>query len=306
MTTAARPQAEALTTFLDPAALSRIGNLELLARTVVEGFITGLHRSPHLGMSIDFAEHRQYTPGDDIRRIDWRLWARTDRYYLKQFEADTNTNFTVLLDVSKSMSFSSGPVSKLDYGKFLAACLAYFSHSQRDRVGLVTFDSDVVEFVPPSAKHLPVVLHALSRAKAERQGSLDAPMRRLSEHFRRRSMILLISDLYHEPSHVVEALGHLRNRGNDLMIFHILDRAELEFPYDDAQSFEDMETGEKLPIIPDMLREQYRTMIRDHVATLTSRLGEQRIDYALFDTSRPLDFALFDYLARRERLMRVR
>jgi uncharacterized protein (DUF58 family) len=295
-----------LTTFLDPAALSRIGNLELLARTVVEGFINGLHHSPHLGMSLDFAEHRSYMPGDDIRRIDWRLYARTDRFYIKEFEADTNTNFSVLLDVSASMRYGSGAVTKLDYARYLAACLAYFSHGQRDRVGLVTFDSDIVDVVPPSAKHLPAVLHAIARARAEREGNLEAPLRKLSEQFRRRSMILLISDLYAEPDAVLDALRYLRQRGNDVMVIHVLDPAELEFPFDEAGTFEDLETGEQLPVVPDYLREQYRAMIRAHIAELGRRMGEQEMDYAMFDTSRPLDYALFDFLSKRQRLMRVR
>ncbi|HEY9517010.1 MAG TPA: DUF58 domain-containing protein [Gemmatimonadaceae bacterium] len=295
-----------LTTFLDPATLSRIGNLELLARTVVEGFINGLHRSPHLGMSLDFAEHRAYMPGDDIRRIDWRLYARTDRFYLKEFEADTNTNFSVLLDVSASMSYGSGPVTKLDYARFLAACLAYFSHGQRDRVGLATFDHEIVDFVAPSAKHLPAVLHAIARARAIRPGNLEAPLRKLSEHFRRRSMIVLLSDLYVEPARVLEALRHLRQRGSDVMVMHVLDPAELEFSFDDAGTFQDLETGERIPIVPERLREQYQRMIRAHIAELGARLGEQGMDYAMFDTSRPLDYALFDFLSKRQRLMRVR
>ncbi|MGD8895518.1 MAG: DUF58 domain-containing protein, partial [Acidobacteriota bacterium] len=156
--------------FLDPKVLARIENLELLARTVVEGFINGLHRSPYLGRSVDFAEHRAYMPGDDIRRIDWRLFARTDRYYVKEFEADSNSNFLVLLDVSRSMQFSSHGISKLDYGRYLAACLTHFAHKQRDRVGLVTFDEDVVDFVPPSAKHREAVLHALDRLEGGGRG----------------------------------------------------------------------------------------------------------------------------------------
>ncbi|HET7565463.1 MAG TPA: DUF58 domain-containing protein [Gemmatimonadaceae bacterium] len=295
-----------VTTFLDPATLSRIGNLELVARTVVEGFINGLHRSPHLGMSLDFAEHRAYMPGDDIRRIDWRLYARTDRFYIKEFEADTNTNFSILLDISASMNYGTGAVTKLDYARYLAACLAYFTHGQRDRVGLVTFDADIVEYVPPSAKHLSAVLHTIARARAERPGNLQAPLRKLAEHFRRRSMILLISDLYAEPDVVLDALQQLRQRGNDVMVVHVLDPAELEFPFEEAGMFEDLETGERIPLVPERLREQYRTMIRAHIAELGRRLGEHAMDYAMFDTSRPLDYALFDFLSKRERLMRVR
>ena len=147
--------------FIDPKVLARIDNLELVARTVVDGFISGLHRSPYLGLSIDFAEHRAYMPGDDIRRIDWRVFGRTDRFYVKEFEADTNANFSVVLDISRSMEFGNAGLTKLEYAKFLAASLTYLSNRQRDRVGLVTFDTDIVDIVPPSAKHLEVVLHTL-------------------------------------------------------------------------------------------------------------------------------------------------
>ena len=292
--------------FLDPAVLARIGNLELVARTVVEGFLGGLHRSPHLGTSIDFAEHRQYMPGDDIRRIDWRLYGRVDRFYIKEYEADTNTNFNVLLDVSKSMSFASGDVTKLDYARTLAACLAYFSNQQRDRVGLITYDEDIIEIVPPSAKHLPNVLHALARAKPERAGNIERVFRKLAEQFKRRSMLLVISDFYEDPTKILDAFAQLRGRGNDLMAMHILDTAELEFPYDGATSFEDIETGERIPVIPEYLREQYRTMIREHIARIEKLCGDQGVDYWMFDTSMPLDYALFGFLSRRQFLTRVR
>ena len=185
--------------FVDPEGPRADQDLELLARTVVDGFINGLHRAPYFGASIDFAEHRGYVAGDDIRRVDWRLFARTDRYYVKQYEADTNANFSVLLDVSQSMGFASRGVSKLEYGCYLAACLAYLAHRQRDRVGIVTFDSDIVTHVPPSAKHFNVLLHTLDRAKAERPGDLAAPLNKIAEHFKRRSIVVLISDFYEEP-----------------------------------------------------------------------------------------------------------
>lgn len=309
-------------TLLDPTVLARIGDLELLARTVVEGFVNGLHRSPHLGSSTDFAEHRAYMPGDDIRGIDWRLYARSDRYYVKQFEADTNANFVVLLDVSPSMRYRGategpGSVSKLDYGCYLAAALSYFSSTQRDRVGLATFDEDIVEYVPPSAKHLRLVLHALERTAhgAEPDGvpgaplrasTLDAPLRKLTESLRRRSIVLLISDVYEEPDAVLSALANVRGRGNDLIVFHLLDRSELEFPFADATNFVDIETGDRMPVIPDYLRAQYRQVVAEHTATLGRRMREQRIDYALFDTSKPLDQALFTYLLARERFSTTR
>jgi uncharacterized protein (DUF58 family) len=245
-------------------------------------------------------------PGDDIRRIDWRLYGRVDRYYIKEYEADTNTNFNVLLDVSKSMGFGSGALTKLDYARTLAACLAYFSNQQRDRVGLITFDEDVLEIVPPSAKHLPNVLHALARAKPARGGNIEAVFRKLAEQFKRRSMLLVISDFYEEPTKILDAFAQLRGRGNDLMAMQVLDKAELEFPYDGATSFEDMETGERIPVIPEYLRDQYRQMIRAHVEKIEKLCVDQGVDYELFDTSMPLDYALFAFLSRRQFLTRVR
>src|SRR6476660_1126035 len=292
--------------FVDPQVLARIRNLELLARTVVDGFINGLHRAPYFGASIDFAEHRGYVPGDDIRRVDWRLYARTDKYFVKQYEADTNTNFSVLLDVSKSMGFTSGGVSKLEYSCFLAACLAYLAHRQRDRVGLITFDDDIVNYIPVSAKHFNVVLHTLDRSKPERAGNLITPITKMAEHFKRRSVLALISDFYEEPDVILEAIKPLRFLGNDLLVFHVLDPAEIEFAYDDASSFQDLESGEQIPVVPEALAEQYRALMQEHITALTTKFSEQRIDYTPLNTSQPLDFALFTYLSNRERLMRVR
>jgi uncharacterized protein (DUF58 family) len=292
--------------FVDPKVLARIGNLELLARNIVDGFINGLHRAPFFGASIDFAEHRGYVAGDDIRRVDWRLYARTDRYYVKQYDADTNTNFTILFDISRSMSFSSGGVTKLEYGSYLAACLAYLAQRQRDRVGIVTFDEDIVTHVPASAKHFDIVLHTLDRAKAERPGHLSAPLTRMAEHFKRRGILLLISDFYDEPGSILDALKPLVFLGNDVIVFHVLDPQEISFDYKDASSFQDIENGEQAPVVPDSFRDQYRKLIREHIDTLTRKFSEQRIDYALLNTSEPLDRALFSYLSSRERLIRVR
>jgi uncharacterized protein (DUF58 family) len=292
--------------FIDPAVLSRIGNLELLARHVVEGFINGLHRAPYFGASIDFAEHRGYVAGDDIRRVDWRLFARTDRYYVKQYEADTNTNLNILFDISRSMAFASKGVSKLEYASYIAACLAYLAHRQRDRVGIVTFDADLVTHVPPSAKHFDVVLQTLDRARAERPGNLGVPLNKMAEHFRRRGLLVLISDFYEEPDAVLDAIKPLRFLGNDLIVFHVLDPAEIEFGFEDASSFEDLESGEQVPVVPESLRAEYRQMIQAHIAALTTKFSEHRIDYTLLNTSEPLDRALFSYLSSRERLLRVR
>jgi uncharacterized protein (DUF58 family) len=292
--------------FVDPRILARIGNLELLAKSVVDGFINGLHRAPFFGASIDFAEHRQYVAGDDIRRVDWKLWARTDRYYVKQYEADTNTNFTILFDISRSMKFSSGGVTKLEYGAFLGACLGYLATRQRDRVGIITFDEDIVTHVPPSAKHFDMVLHTLDRAKAERPGHLSAPLHKMAEHFKRRGIVLLISDFYDEPDAILDAIKPLKFLGNDLIVFHVLDPQEITFDYEDASAFEDLESREQVPVVPQSFRAQYRALIQEHVAALQTKFSEQRIDYALLNTSEPLDRALFSYLSSREKMMRVR
>jgi uncharacterized protein (DUF58 family) len=292
--------------FLDPKVLARIDNLELLARTVVEGFINGLHRSPYLGHSVDFAEHRAYMPGDDIRRVDWRLFARTDRFYVKEFEADSNSNFVVLLDTSRSMGFASHDVSKLDYGRYLAACLTHFAHKQRDRVGLVAFDEDVVEFVPPSAKHRETVLRTLDRIEARRRGELRMPLRKTAQAIRRRGIFVLVSDLYEDPDAALRAIRDLAHRGSDVIVFHVLDPAEVHLSDDAPASYEDLETGERMPVVPDYVREEYRQLVAEHLAALEQRLGENRIDYFLIETNRPLDEALFHYLMRRQRFDRVR
>jgi uncharacterized protein (DUF58 family) len=291
---------------VDPVVLARVGNLELVARSVVDGFINGMHRSPYFGASVDFAEHRGYTTGDDIRRVDWKLFGRTDRFYIKEYEADTNANFAVLLDVSKSMGFGSRGITKLEYGRILTACLTYLVHRQRDRVGFAAFDDDIVEFVPPSAKHMDVTLHVLDRLKSTKPGSLAAPMKKLAEVFARRGVLVLVSDLYEDPQAVLEAISPLRFRGHDLIVFHLLDPAEIEFDYDQASAFEDLESGEQIPIVPEALAEQYRSLVREHSDALRSKCSELRIDYQLLNTRTSLDQALFDYLSMREQLSRVR
>ena len=292
--------------FVDPKVLSRIKDLSLVARWVVDGIINGMHRAPHFGASIDFAEHRGYVAGDDIRRLDWRLFARTDRYFIKQYEADTNANFSVLMDVSRSMGFASQGVSKLEYGSYLAACLAYLSHKQRDRVGIITFDEDVVTHVPSSAKHFNTLLHTLHNAQPQRPGRLLEVLAKVAEHFKRRSIVALISDLYENPSDLVDTLKPYRAMGNDLVVFHVLDPAEIEFPYTEASRFQDLESGEEVPVVPEVFAKQYRQMMQEHINALTAKCSEARIDYVQMNTANPLDAALFTYLGNRERLMRVR
>lgn len=289
-----------------PEVLARIDNLEILARTVVEGFLNGLHRSIYLGLSLDFAEHRPYMPGDDIRRIDWRLFGRTDRHYVKLFEAETNANFVVLLDVSRSMGYGSGSVAKLDYARYLAACLTYFARRQRDRVGLITFDDDVVDYVPASARNLDLCLHTLHRARAGGPGELGKPIRKATESLRRKGVLVLISDLYERAEDVVRAVRVLQSPGHDVMVFHLLDPDELEFPFQGPSNFRDMESADELPLIPEKVREGYRDLLQDHTAELQDRFTAGRVDYAVLDTSKPLDQALFRFLLHRENRGKVR
>jgi uncharacterized protein (DUF58 family) len=300
-----RPE-QAFGRFLEPATLTRISSLELLAKTVVEGFISGLHRSPFLGRSMDFAEYRAYMPGDDIRQIDWKLYSRSDRFYVKQFEGDTNTNVLFMLDVSRSMDFGTGAITKLDYGRFLASSLAYLAAKQKDRVGLVTFDDDIVEWVPPAAKHLRVALVTLDRLEPGGSSDLVRPLDKVTSATRRRGIGVLISDLYAEPDAVVRAVKGLSTRGMDLIVFQLLDPAELELPWDQPLDMVDLESGERLPVVPESVSERYQELMEGHLHELGRRLGELRVDYEVVDISKPLDWALYRYLARRLSAMKSR
>jgi len=292
--------------FIDPTVLARIGNLELIARTVVDGFISGLHRSPNLGMSMDFAEHRSYTPGDDVRRIDWRVYARTDRLYVKEFEADTNANLNLILDISKSMDFGSTELSKLDYAKFLAASLAYMSMRQRDRIGLITFNNDLVDSIPPSAKHFDTVLHTVDRINAGGASEYTKPLEKIAQRLRRRSLVVLISDLYDEPDRLLTAVNQLRFSGNELIVFHLLDPLELSLKLEDISSVEDLESGMRIPIASGQFRDHYQQLVKEHQLELQRLFRSNQIDYIFADISHPLDSILFSYLSERERLVRTR
>jgi len=280
----------------------KIQNLELVARTVVEGFVNGLHKSPYLGFSVDFAEYRQYMPGDDIRRIDWNVYGRSDKLYLKLYEGETNTRVLILLDVSGSMNYGSGEVKKIDYARIIAACLSYFSYHQRDGVGLLTFDTDVRSHIPASRRsgQLFNILAEIDRVEPAKETAFKKPLRFLAEFLSRRGLIVVISDLYDEPENIMAGLKQLKAKGNDIMVLHIMDNFELTFPFMDAAQFEDMENKRKMHIIPEYLRSQYLNIINEHIARLRKETSGARIDYTLMDTSKPVDEALFSYLAARE------
>jgi uncharacterized protein (DUF58 family) len=292
------------TRFIDPAVLTRISSLELVARTVVEGFIAGLHRSPHLGFSVNFAEYRSYRPGDDIRKIDWKVYGRLDKFFVKEYEGETNTSIHLILDCSRSMAYRNKGIQKLEYGQFLAASLGYFAFKQRDGVGFISYDEDVREFVPArgSMGHLNAVLHAIERTEPGEKTNFVKPLVSVAGRLRRRGIVVLISDLYDDPPHVMEGLRHLVYRGNDVIVFHVLDPEELRFDFDQSAQFIDMETRAEMHVIPEYVREEYRRVLKDQIAYYERECRKDRMDYALMDTSQPLDHALFTYLLRREQL----
>lgn len=287
--------------FLAPEVLAKVTSLELIARSVVEGFISGLHRSPYLGFSTDFAEHRQYMPGDDTRHLDWKLLARTDRLFIKKYQADTNTQIHLLVDASASMNYASGAVTKLQFAQFLAASLAYLGVRQHDSVGLTVFNEEAVEHVPPLSKtgHLRTLLGVIDRLEAKKGTKLSDQLHRTAELLKRRGVIVLISDLYDDPQSIIEGLQHLRFRGNDVVVFHVLDRQETDFEFDDSVVLEDSETEEQLHVIPEALRDEYLRLMNNHITTLREGATINRVDYELVKTSEPLDLALSAYLHSR-------
>lgn len=291
--------------FLDPNVLARIDNLDLIARVVVDGFISGLHKTVYLGVSTDFAEHRQYAPGDDVRRVDWRVFARTDRLYVKTFEAETNADVVIALDVSASMGYGSGEVSKLDYARFMGASLAHLASRQRDKVGLVSFDADLVDYVPPSARRRDSILQTLDRARPRGRGDLTRALDHLNERLGRRGIVVVISDFYADPADVAVALDALRVHGHDVIALHVLDPLERDLTLSAPTVLEDLETGERIPVTP-KARDAYRELVDTHVDSLSRDLGDRRIDYDCFVTDKPLDDMLWRYLSNRARLARVR
>jgi uncharacterized protein (DUF58 family) len=254
-----------------------------------------------MGFSVDFAEYRPYMPGDEIRRIDWNVYGRSDKLYVKLYEGETNTRVLILLDMSGSMNYGSGEVKKSDYAKMLAACLGYFAYHQRDAVGILTFDSRVRNHIPASRRtgQLFTILHEIESAVPAKETEFKKPLQFLAEVLNRRGIIVVISDFYDDPANILAGLKVLKAKGNDIMAFHVLDDYELTFPFEDMAQFEDMETQEKMHVIPEYLRAQYLNVLGDHIQKLKKDLKAVQIDYALMNTSKPLDAGLFAYLAAR-------
>lgn len=288
--------------FLDPKILAGIASLELTARTVVDGFISGLHRSPDFGFSQEFAEYRPYVPGDDLRYVDWNVYARTDRLYLKRYRGETNTRLTVLLDRSASMSFRGSGLRKMDYARFLAASLSYLAHQQRDAVGLIAFDDEIRDFVEPSSRQgqWMKVLYGVDRAEPGSRTDYGKPFVLFQEMLRKRGIVLLISDFYAEPQSIVNLVAPLRHRGNDVILFHVLDPEERRPSFTDGKLLVDMETGQELEVTSEYAGRQYRERIENHIATLQSLSEGAGLSYHLCETDRPLDQSLREYLAVRQ------
>jgi len=292
--------------FLDPAVIARLGTLELKARTIVEGFLTGLHRSPFKGFSVEFAEYRQYIPGDDLSTIDWRVYARSDRYYVKKFEEETNLDCHLMIDVSGSMAYGDHRgITKFEYAACLVASLAYLMNRQRDAVGLTAFDENVVAMLPASSRpgHLRGVLLTLDRLRPAHHTNVSKPLHQLADSLHKRGMVVLVSDLLDDPDAVVRGLKHFQFRGTDVIVFHVLDPDEIEFPFERATRFEDLETSEEVMAVPAAVRDHYRREIGSLIERYRHDLGAAGIDYQLLTTTHPLELALLSYLSTRSRTL---
>ena len=289
--------------FLEPQALARVKNLSVIARGVVEGFVSGLHSSPYKGFSVEFAEHREYSAGDDPRYLDYRMLARTDRLYIKQFEEETNMRVQILLDTSGSMGYGlDGRVTKLQYGSYLTAVLAYLMTRQQDCVGLTTFDTAIGLDMPSrcSPRHFHEMMQQLETIRPGERTDVASTLHRLASRFKRRCLIVIISDLYDEPEEVVRALHHFRHRRHEVILFHVFDRAEIEFPFREPTAFHDLETGELIEVDPAYVAATYRQQVQAFIENYRRACAEAQIDYVLTDTSVPYDFMLSRYLAKRK------
>ncbi len=290
--------------YLKPDVISRLSRLDLVARLVVEGFITGLHRSPYHGFSVEFSEYRPYNPGDPPRHIDWKVWGRTDRYYVKRFEEETNLRAYILLDASGSMGYTSGSMTKLGYAVALSAALSYLMLLQRDAVGLITFDSKIKTYMPPRSvfSYLHVLFGEMDRLKSGGDTHLANTFHEMAERIKRRGLILVFSDLMDDQRRVMNALKHFRHRKHEVIVFHILDPMERSFAFKNEGTFIDMESGEKIEAHPWHIREEYRKRFGNFIDAYKRECRQHQIDYVMMDTSQSFDLALFHYLVKRKKI----
>ncbi|HUS93235.1 MAG TPA: DUF58 domain-containing protein [Phycisphaerae bacterium] len=289
--------------YFEPERVAKLKNLNLLARQAVEGFISGLHRSPHKGFSVEFAEHREYTPGDDIRHLDWVAYGRTDRYYIKQYEQETNLRTYILLDVSNSMAYRyGGQVTKFVYGCFMTACLSYLMCRQQDMVGVIAFDEAMRFHLPPHSTpaHLNRVFKQLEATSPGSGTNIAPTFHDLANMIAKRGLVIVISDLYDDPGEIMKALQHFVYKKHQIIVFHLIDKAELEFPFQKILSFVDMETDERLQVDPRYVREGYVQEMNAFIERYRRECGERNIEYVLVTTDTPYDRMLLNYLARRK------
>jgi uncharacterized protein (DUF58 family) len=289
--------------FLDPAVLAGISGLDLVAKTVVDGFVNGLHRSPDFGFSQEFAEYRAYSPGDDLRHVDWNVFARTERAYLKRYRGETNSILTVLLDASNSMKFSSHSVSKMDYARFTAASLFYLAiQNQRDAAGLIVFDDEIRTYIRPSTRQgqLHRLLSGLEQAEPHARTDFAKPLNHFQQFLRRRGIVVFISDFYDSPEHIVRTVEPLRFHGNEVVLFHVLDPKEIRPEIGEPSTLIDLETQDRIEITPEYVRDDYRKKFDAHVEALRDKARGAGMDYHLLVTDRPLDDALREYLSIRQ------
>lgn len=290
--------------YLQPEVISSVKNLQLVARLVVEGYLTGRHRSPFHGFSVEFSQHRPYMPGDNLRFIDWKVFGRTDRYYIKQFEEETNLRCHILLDVSKSMQYASIKISKAQYASYLVAGLTYLMLQQRDSTGLVLFDNEIKKYIPPRSvfSHLNVILRAVDKTKYGNDTNISVALHNVADQIRKRGLIILISDLLDDPRAILNGLKHFRHNQHEILVFHIIDPKEFEFNFSGDVLFEDLERSEKIKTQPRYIQEIYRQKFREFLDYLKINFSNNRIDYQQLYTSTPYDKALTEYLLKRKRM----
>lgn len=287
--------------YLDPKTLNKIARLELKARLIVEGYVSGLHKSPYHGFSIEFAQHREYVPGDDIRHIDWKVYGRSDRYYIKQYEEETNLLCNILLDTSESMTYASGPVSKLEYANYIAASLAYLIVNQRDSVGLALFDETVSGFLSASnnPNTLKQLFHLIENAPHQKKTNMETVFHDVAERLKRRGLVIIISDCFDDPKRILNGISHFRHRKHDVILFHLLDHYELTFPFQKMTRFKGLEGYEELMANPQALRKAYLSNLNAFIQELRKGCLRDKVDYVQINTEQSLDVALTAYLSTR-------
>lgn len=292
--------------YLRPDVVAQLANMELRARLVVEGFITGLHKSPYHGFSVEFTEHRQYMPGDDLKHLDWKVYGKTDRFYIKQFEEETNLKSYIVLDASKSMDYASnGCLRKVEYASYLAAALAYLMVEQRDAVGLTVYDENVRLLLPPHATrtYLKQILRELDQLKPSNKTAIASSLHNVAERIKRRGLVIILSDFFDDPAQVVTAFKHFRHKGNEVIVMQVLDPMERSFAFGADAVFRDLETKEELMTQPWHIQKAYQESMKEFLEFYKRECRENAIDYVLMDTSTPFDKALFEYLNKRKRIL---